>query len=136
MNDTDITDNDRFIGKRIQRKDNRFSPHLSLFNSPPFSARYNESESENLQKGTIQEIYPSEMKQSLKNSLIQRSLFTHLTLLKCFYFLMLHLILNNTELSERDPVLKVVHEWMQEKSRPVAKVPAITAFPFLLEYYR
>ena len=52
---------------------NLFFPDLSPNNNPWTSERYDDSGDENVQLQTIHDIYPSVMKQPLKNSFLDSS---------------------------------------------------------------
>ena len=65
MNDTDITDNDDPIQKRLPRKDDLFRFDLSLIKNPSISGKYSDSEIEKSQLQTVHETHPSVITYSL-----------------------------------------------------------------------
>ena len=77
LNDTDITDNDDPIEKKIPQNVAPFSFDLSLIKNPFTSEKYNDSEIESLQPQTIHEIYPSIINQSVIISFFCPSFFKY-----------------------------------------------------------
>ena len=136
MNDSNITDNDDPFGKKIPQNDDPFSPGLSLNIIWTNSEKFNDSESESLQ--AIHETYPSVNKQSMNHSYFDPSFSKYTSKFKEFLLPQDTLLNFETELNigRRDLVVKILYNWIPEKSRPVLKTPVITASPFLLEYYR
>ena len=101
------------------------------------SQSYNDFEDENLQLQSIHEIHPSAKKEASKKTSYDSSLFKHTTTIKEFNLLPDTPLAFDTKLKnqKRDLVLKNVHNWTTENSRPMTKTTIIFASPALLEIY-
>ena len=114
-----------------------FLSNSSLISIPYTTKNYHDSENETLKVQTIQETYPTVIKQSLNVSLFDPSFFNYRSKFLNFFPLdtplKIEIIFNY---HKRNPVQNIACKRITEKSPPVVKTLFITASHFSLDYCR
>ena len=136
-NDTDITDNNDPIDKKLSQKADHFPPDLSLTKNPSTSEKFNDSENHILQMQFFHRTYTSAIKQPFRILIFDPSFFEYASDFKDFFLLPDNRLIFETILNyhKRDLVLKIVQKLDNTNSCPFVKSHVATASPFLLNYY-